>query len=174
MFTLDTTQIITGLLVAAACMLFNRARGSRLYEETDSTEAGRLVSMGLMALCVGALELPDWHVAFELFCWTYISLMLWCTPAWDKYWSEEIGNDPDHSRLYGLACMTARQALFVPVVVGDALILGHLDRAVYAGVFVLMGLPYYVYGFINKAHAVEFSEFTDGAIIGCTLYALTL
>src|SRR5262245_52176304 len=94
---------MTALIVALLFAFLNRARGSRLYGLTDSTALARLVSTHFMGVIAGTLALqqdpgnPAHMAAVTL--WTWGTLMLWCTPAWDAYWSAAIGNDPAHGRL---------------------------------------------------------------------------
>jgi hypothetical protein len=86
--------------------LLNCARGRLLFGMTTSTVISRIVATAGMAMGVAAITLDPFAALFS-----WLSLMLWCTPAWDAYWSAEIGNDPSHSRLWGLGMMTLRMLL---------------------------------------------------------------
>ncbi len=137
--------------------VLNRARGSHLFELTTSTELGRVVATGGMALLLG------WHYSsFAILLWVWAALLLWCEPGWDKYWSEEIGHSATHDRLYGLMQMTARQLLILPCVLGIGAIAGW---SWWMLLVVLLGLPYYVFGYVSERYAIPASEYAVGALL---------
>ena len=157
-------MILISILFIALCSIMNRARGSQFFNLVPSTVGGRLLSMGGMAI---GLELVKWN-------WLYAptvlgGMMLWCTPAWDSYWSAEIGNSATHSRLYGLMQMACRQMLILPCLAGVAQIAGGGDHYLYLLGAPLLALPYYILGYVYKPMAVEYSEYINGAIIGILL-----
>lgn len=160
-----------GFLLVIAFAVLNRARGSRLFELTSSTGVSRIVATFLMAAATTSLVFPD-RMLFVM-PWVWVSLLVWCTPAWDAYWSAEIGDDPKHSRLWGLGMMTLRMALVMPCLTGLAVLSGHTDRALFANGALLLGLPYYLLGFIVPVGYVIFaSELTVGAILGALVFAI--
>lgn len=140
----------------------NRARGSRLFNYCNSTVFTRLVATFGMGLCVLAAS-----ASYAAALWAWASLMLWCTPAWDKYWSEAIGNSQTHSRLYGLMQMTIRQLLILPCFFG----LEYITGASYwlSLPALLLGLPYYLSGFLGSSYVITYAEYGVGAIIGLTI-----
>jgi hypothetical protein len=156
-----------GLIVG--CSIANRARGSQVFGLVNSTVAGRLIATATIAVITSLVVIPDATLMAKLFILTFAGLMLWATPAWDAYWSAEIGNDPNHSKLWGIMMMGWRQLLIVPTFVGQAFLLGHPERAVWAGTALLYWLPYFAYGAVAKPVAVELSEYTIGAMIGFTI-----
>lgn len=151
--------MITVLSLMVIFAVLNRARGCHLYGMTGSTVVSRVVPMAIMAGLSGGGVLQQ-AIAFGL-------LMLWCTPAWDKYWSEEIGHSATHSRLYGLMQMTARQSLILPCY----LFLAGANSAnpLWAMTFLLNGLPYYIMGYTKHWNPIGISEYAVGAIVGLTV-----
>jgi hypothetical protein len=148
----------------------NRARGSQLFGLTTSTVIGRLVAMGAMAVLTSLMMIPDATMMAEIFALTFAGLMLWATPAWDAYWSAEIGDSPTHSKLWGVLMMGWRQLLIVPTYIGQAFLVGHPERAIWAATTLFYWLPYLVYGVSAKSRAVELSEYTIGVLIGATIF----
>lgn len=153
--------------------LLNRARGTKLFNLVNSTVIGRLLSTMLMAVSASLAVIPETLLMLEVFGWLWASLMLWCTPAWDKYWSAAIGHDPDHSRLWGLAMMTLRMTLGAPAIIGLAFIINKPLHAYYALGTLFMGLPYYVFGYLRPQKPIDYSEPVVGAILGLMI-VLTL
>lgn len=174
-------MIMPALLIGARLLslpvfaFLNRARGTRLFEHTTSTMISRIVSMGLMAayLSAEALMLDVGGVrSLCLLAWAWASLLLWCDEAWDDLWSACIGHDPNHSRLWGLMMLTLRMSLGIPYFVGVAYITGHSDRAWYAAASLLLGLPYYIWGYLQPNKAINFAEPTVGTIIAIATQAI--
>lgn len=163
---------LEAILFVFAFAVLNRARGSQLFGLTTSTVIGRLMSMGGMAVVTSLMLVPNTTRMVEVFAVAFGGLMLWATPAWDSYWSAEIGNDPSHSKLWGCLMMGWRQLLIVPTFAGEAFLIGHPERAVWAATAGLYWLPYFAFGAMVKPRAVEFSEYTIGALIGMTIYII--
>jgi hypothetical protein len=176
--------------------LLNRARGSKLSGLTTSTVLGRVVCTLAMAISAACAITATFK---SCVLWLWFSLMIWCTPAWDNYWSAAIGNLTDVNkksfapvdwlmkkipyfsllyaaagtnrqlRLWGLAAMTLRQLLVVPAVAGYAIMIGRPERAIYAVAALLMGLPYYACGYLCKKNPIAYSELSSGFILGAML-----
>lgn len=161
--------LVSTLPYIFSAAILNRMRGSRIYNLTTSTELGRIVSAMGFGLLASFLEIGNNILMLEMFAWVFLSILLWSTPAWDKYWSEEIGHDPNHTRLYGLMQMTIRMQLIVPCFIGIAFISGHLEQLVYLPLTLLLGIPYYIWGYISKNYAIPFSEYTIGGMLGLYL-----
>lgn len=158
-----TFQIISILIFSAA----NRGRGSKFGDKLPSTVEGRVLAAFLSAGSTLLLtaDLSPWR-ATGIAVWIMATMLLWCTSAWDKFWSEEIGSSLTHSRLYGLMQMTVRQLLILPCLLGTAYLSGHLDRSYYAAGALTLGLPYYFSGYEFPAAPIKVSEYAVGALIG--------
>lgn len=143
--------------------ILNRARGSQIFGLTDSTTMGRVVSSFGMAMIAGFMDIR--HASY-IYCWSWLTLFLWMLLGWDKYWSAEIGNDPVHSKGWGIANMLWRMALIIPYFVGLAYISGHSDRVWLAAGSLLFWAPYYIIGSFSKPHVIPWSEYIIGAMIG--------
>lgn len=160
-------MIIAAVFFILLCSAMNRARGSQFWNMVPSTVGSRLLAMGTMAIALSAIKLNMLYSPVVLG-----GMMLWCTPGWDKYWSEEIGNSATHSRLYGLMQMACRQMLILPCLAAVAQIAGGGDHFLYCLGAPLLALPYYIIGGLYKAESVELSEYVNGAIIGMLLLQL--
>lgn len=162
-------------MVASAlwCGFWNCARGRKLFNTTSSTFIGRLVATHFMGLGAMVISLgTPFHMA-TIMLWTWGTLLLWCTPAWDAYWSAEIGDDPNHSRLWGLAAMSLRMTLAAPCLIGLAYLTGHMDRAGYAAGSLLLGLPYYISGFVSpRKYVISIPETVVGMILGVLIFTI--
>jgi hypothetical protein len=181
--------MILDLLTILNSAFLNRCRGSRLYNLTTSTVVGRIVSALGMGINASFDHFRDLTQMLEIQAWSFVSLMLWSTFAWDKYWSAAIGNRPDMTkaafapvdwvmvklripfasdfqlRLWGLCAITLRLSIYALCVVGLAFIEGRPEHAWYGVGSLLLGLPYYVWGYIKKDFAVEYAEYTVGALM---------
>jgi hypothetical protein len=162
----DVDRAIDLLALIPFCSLLNRARGTQLYSFTTSTTIGRLVSMGVMA---AAVALAAWHIVLFPVVWAL--LMLWCIPAWDAYWSAEIG-DSTHSKAWGCAMMFVRQLLILPAFAAVAYVCG--GNYAYCAIAGLLWLPYLIFGIVKKDNPIAYSEFTNGALIGTAFYLLII
>lgn len=162
------------LLFIAVFAVLNRARGSRLFGLTDSTEIGRIVSMFLMALVTSLYAALNTEVILYVVLFVFAGLLLWASPAWDSLWSAEIGNDPNHSKLWGLARMTIRQMLILPTLIGFAFLVQHTSNLPWTFLVLTYALPYLVFGAIDKETAIPRSEYTIGALIGLTIYKIMI
>jgi len=74
------------ILLMPICALMNRARGSRFWGFIPSTEASRLLSMGIIACAFSAFA-----GSLILLPIVWGGLMIWCTFGWDKAWGGIIG-----------------------------------------------------------------------------------
>lgn len=155
------------LIVIAVFSAANRGRGSQFGTHVPSTVESRVLAAFLSAASTLLLTTAfSESRAVGIALWIMATMLLWCTPAWDKYWSEEIGHSLTHSRLYGLMQMTLRQLLILPCLLGVAVISGHYDRSWYALGALSLGLPYYLSGYEFPAAPIKISEYAVGAIIG--------
>lgn len=150
-----------------AFAFLNRARGSRLYDLTSSTVFGRVLSMSGMAL-ISTLAMGESVVSFTILL---SCLMLWATPAWDLYWSAQIGNEKDHKPAWGNRMMFYRQLLIIPFFIALAVISGHPGRIFWAATSLLYWLPYWLFAF-DKTKVIPRAEYTIGALIGFTAFVI--
>lgn len=148
--------------------VLNRARGSQFFELLKSTVEGRLVSMGGMAFGASLSMWPNYTRTLEMFIFSWAALMLWCTPAWDAYWSAAIGNEKTRSRLWGLGAMTLRMTLILPYFISLAYFMG--GTYLYALGALTLGSPYYIAGYVYKKAPIMVAEYSVGAIIGIITY----
>lgn len=167
---LQPLNLLRASAMSAWYALCNRARGSQLYGLTDSTVIGRLASTLGMALSNGLFFNLGSIIQMEIAAWSWASLMLWCTFAWDKFWSAMLGNDPNHSKLWGLGWMALRQSLAVVEVIGGCWLTGNLDRWWLALATPLLAVPYIIYGIVAKKTPILDAELTDGAMLGIINY----
>lgn len=149
------------LLYLTLMAAFNRARGSRFWNTIPSTTETRLLATLGMVISLVAIKAN----LSLFFLWPL--LMLWCIPAWDAYWSAEIGHDPNHSRLWGLAAMALRMTLAAPAVLAAA----YLTQGNYwpAAATPFLALPYFLFGFIQSDLTIPRSEYAVGALLGILL-----
>lgn len=156
------------LILIPICAILNRGRGSQFWNLVPSTIVSRLVMAALVALTMTALTANIW-----LFPSTLAGLMLWCTPAWDKYWSAQIGNDlPLKSKSWGNSHMFLRQLLILPTFAGTAFLTDHIENFFWAFPALIYWLPYYVFGFGTKSLAIMRAEYTIGALMGLSFYLI--
>lgn len=163
-------QIIEVALFSTAFAILNRARGSKLFDFTDSTEIGRLVSTGVMSLMTALLFLPQNEIVITAQIITWACLMLWCSFGWDKYWSATIGHDPHHSRLWGLGMLTLRMSIGAPAIIYPAVLSFHPENYWYALGVLTLGLPYYLWGYIYPRAPIPAAEYTVGALLGLFIW----
>ncbi len=155
-------DIIFGIL----CAVLNRARGTKLYGYTESTTIGRIVGMGGIATLAHISMLMHEYgfvISTVASMWVFAGLMLWCIPAWDDLWSAAIGNDPKHSRLWGLYHLTLRMGYGMPCIIGLQVIIGNSSSFWALGCYA-MGLPYYFAGFLKHKYTIMVAEMSVGAI----------
>lgn len=146
----------------------NCARGRLLFNLTTSTEIARIATSVGMGI---ATTILTQNIVAGIF--TAGALLLWMTPAWDVYWSAEIGNDPKHSRLWGLGAMTIRMSLAIPCLAGLAAIFQHSAWPI-AGA-VLLSVPYYISGYISpKKYIIPIAEFAVGALLGILIHLIVV
>lgn len=169
-------EIIIGIIFIIWCAFCNRVRGSQAFGLVSSTTIGRLLASFGIASATMLISYPFFTSNVFFFCtslFLFTALDAWTIPAWDAYWSAELGSDKNHSKIWGLAYMTLRMALIIPAPVILAVGMDKPWQSLYATLFLLMGLPYIFWGaflprFFNSLRdsAILFSEFTVGAIIG--------
>lgn len=146
------------------CGFFNVARGERLFGLTKSTLISRLVSMsGIAGIC---FIFSENAIVFPI---ALAGLMLWCSPAWDKYWSAAIGNEADLSRLWGVAMMGIRGMYIYPLFIALGLIGYPLANAIGLA-SLLQGIPYFIGGFLKKNRSIAFAEFVWGVCLSAMFY----
>ena len=168
-------NIIFALAFIFIFAVLNRARGSGFDNFFTSTTITRLLSMGLMSGLSTLRFLPlDLKDAAILFSAQLALLMLWAVPAWDSLWGAAIGSGSTHSKLWGTAMMTLRQALILPYY---AFLIGwtHMPlwHAAYSATFLLMGVTYYLSGrFTPGTNVIRNPELANGAIIGVTTWLI--
>lgn len=182
-------------LASLWCGLCNCARGRRLFGLTSSTELSRIISMFGISLAVAGMQITSlMHVA-RLLIWSWTTLMLWCSPSWDRYWSACFGYNtaltqkgwapvdwimariwPTPSgghvlRLWGLLAMTLRMSLVVPFFLGLAYI-GGSSLYIAAFAFSLLALTYYISGYVipTSHYIVAAPEWVNGMILFITAY----
>ncbi len=159
------------------CGICNRARGSKLFGLTSSTEISRILSM--LGIAIGTAILTfnkNWsHFDVVLF-WAFICLMLWCTPAWDSLWGQTITGSASN-RLRGLAKLALRMSLAAPCMIGLAYLTGHIEHVAYSVATSLLAVPYYIFGYLlpqyNGRYAVPAAELTAGAILGAIICVIS-
>lgn len=154
------------LLFMVGYAFLNRCRGTHFFNRLDSTFDSRLLATVFMAMFVAFYEFSSPGTMSVIMLYSWVMLMLWCTPAWDKYWSAAIGHDPKHCRLWGLGMMTLRMTLAMPFLIGIAFLSGHPDNVVYAAGAMTLGFPYYFWGYAAPKNPVGMAEYTVGAILG--------
>lgn len=172
---------------------WNCARGRKLFGLTDSTEIGRMVAMMMMALAVSVISMLLPEAMAVLFVWSFLTLLLWCSPGWDAYWSVTIGQSAPpvkafapvdylmalppfnklKGRLWGLVAFTLRMQLILPYYAGCMWYLGHDDRLIYLPLTLTLALPYYILGLlIPVRYVIPAAEIGTGIIIGALSFFL--
>lgn len=162
-------MILQALLFIFAFSILNRARGSAIFNQCPSTVVTRIIAMGGMSFLTSLFFVPDIHQIFVVFLSMLAGLMLWATPAWDAYWGAEIGESPK-TKIWGCYMMFFRQLLILPSFLGLTYLTGHQDHYWMAASGAVLWLPYFVFGAIDRATAIPFAEYLNGAIIGVTMY----
>lgn len=143
--------------------ILNRARGTKLFGKTTSTVIGRLVATWLMALLILFVLAIEGKEALWGGLYAWGTLMLWCTPGWDAEWAATIGNDPIHSRIWGLYHLIIRMQLILPFFLGMAYF---FDTSYFWALGSLtLGLPYYIAGYASKLKPILYAELGVGALI---------
>lgn len=182
------TLLMIAFIAAFACL--NRGRGSQFWDRIPSTTAGRLLATFGMAVLTAGAAWPANPLA--IFIWTWATLFIWTVFAWDKYWAAAIGHTIDPTarafppvdwvmselpamplRMWGTVAMGLRQSLLTLSLVGLAIIAGHPDRAAFAPLTLLFGIPYLLAGYSRTPYPIGWAEYTVGAAIGalCLLVA---
>lgn len=153
------------MLTVILFAILNRARGSHFWNLVPSTTASRLLATLGMATVIVA-QTGDARL-FAL--WPL--LFLWSLFGWDTFWAAIIGDDPNHSKLWGLSRMGLRMLLAAPAIAFAAYLTnGHI---LWALATPLLDLPYLLFGAINKSSAIERAEPTDGALL-CIIFSLAM
>ncbi len=192
--------MLEAILKIAACATLNRARGCKFFDYIKSTVGTRLASMLLMAI-VCAWGVPGEYLYAMLFLWG--AFMLWCSPAWNNYWSGACGfptdvkkkafvpvdwamkkiryfaplyegsEDNELLRRWGLVAMTLRQLLIVPAIIGLAILAGEPQRSLWAVLAFLMGATYYLAGKTKTHEPITWGEYGNGGIIAIMCWGVT-
>lgn len=114
-----------------------------------------------------AMMLYDVKDAVLLLPVVWGSLLVWMIPAWDSYWSAEIGHDSNHSKLWGLGHMAARMSLAAVPIMAVAFITGGSYWWAFAAP--ILALPYYFLGFW-LTDPIPASEYVVGAMLGFLMW----
>ncbi|MBP3955382.1 hypothetical protein J8F10_08825 [Gemmata sp. G18] len=175
--------MLVGVLFTSAFAFLNRARGSKLFDQTTSTTVARLVSTFFMALLV-LLVSVNWPAA----AWAWVALFLWAVPEWGKYMGAACGNRIDStekgfilsewvlacvaardSRVRGLIGTAVRMALAAPCVAGVGFLTG---GAVWpASLTPFMAVPYFWLSyFLDSGRSWKYGEYAAGALLGAALW----
>lgn len=175
---------------ALAFAALNRARGSKLFDLTTSTQAARAASTFAMAVLTMLAADPVSSDLKAVLLWTWAALYLAMLPGWGEYVGFAIGvreGVPEREfapvdwlmrhlpiknmRLWGGLAMGMRMALVSPCVLG----LAHLTGGSYwwAIATPLVGFTYLPCGLIFGAKGWEYGEYCAGALIGVLLYCAT-
>jgi hypothetical protein len=179
--------MLSAILFSACFGVLNRARGSKLFEQTDSTTIGRLASaivMGYLAMLASGLT---GQRAYWLLAWTSISIYLGMLPGWGKYVGAAIGANYDHEekemglvdwimerlplehgRIWGAVAMSVRMILLVPCVIGVAFITG--GNPLWGLLAPLMGWCYWITGYLFSEGAWGKGEVLSGALLGLLIF----
>lgn len=164
----------------------NVCRGEHFFGLTNSTALSRWFATLLMAIATGLWFIHDPVHMDIIIAGTWALLMLWCTPAWDRYWEACIGGPVNSAKgflpvdwimrfwplpaagirlkLWGLLAMSLRMTLASPAVVFIAYMTNH--SLIWALAIPLLALPYFIYGFFAQQKAIMHSEATIGAMLG--------
>ena len=165
------------LIIPIIFAILNRARGSKLFDHTKSTQVSRIVSTCGMALVVLAMTLN-----LSAFLWAWASLFFWSLPGWGKYAGAAIGaglkDETEfppvdwamrqitirNPRIWGGVAMGLRMLLAAPCLIG----LAYLCDGNYwpALLTPLMGLIYTPCGYIFGMHGWKAGEYISGFVLG--------
>lgn len=160
------------LLYMLSFGVLNRARGSQFFSLFSSTTEGRLLSSFLMAALTVLRYTPvDGDAALMAILIDFGLIYFWSIWGWDAYWSAAIGQDPNHTRLWGVLMMTARQALILPFYAFVSWQNGWA-HPFFAASFLLMGVTYYIFSKLTRMAAIQNAELANGAIMGATTWLL--
>lgn len=178
------------ILLIIIFALANRARGSKFFEKSNSTQLARIAATGIMATATGLVsgfytEIPYW----ALFVF-WILLFGWSLPGTGRYfvsitgdkeaWKqkeisfidwilEKLPIKEENSlslKIKATIGMCLRQSLILPAIVFLSF---YLDNYQIIGSVLLpmfMGLSFFVSGYISKTRPVEIAEYICGALMG--------
>ena len=166
------------IIFTAAFAVLNRARGSKLFEKTTSTQVARIVSaMGMAGLTLYFSQYPK-LTGFIAF----IGFFLWALPGWGKYAGMTTGRDSRHEteikwidrvldqlpikgiqELGGIG-MALRMVYAAPVLFA----ISFVEVGAYWSCLLtpLMGAVYYVTGKLWKDKGWHYGEYVSGGILG--------
>lgn len=172
---------------ALAFAALNRARGSKLFNLTTSTQAARAVSTFAMAVLTMLAADPQTADLKAVLLWVWVSLYFAMLPGWGEYVGFAIGvreGVPEkefapvdwlmrrlpikHMRLWGGVAMGLRMALLTPCVIGLAYLTG--GSWWWALATPLTGLVYVPCGLLFGAKGWGYGEYCAGGVIGVLLY----
>ena len=172
------------LIFVFAFALLNRARGSKLFELTSSTQVARVsVAMAQAMLVMYFSDYPKLTYTIAL-----VGFFLWSLPAWGKYAGMAIGRDSSHEKetawidkildrfelpfqLEGAIGLALRMTYAAPVLFA----ISFVELGAYWACLLtpLMGLCYYVTGLLFKDKGWHYGEYVAGGILGAlTFYSL--
>lgn len=183
--------MITIIVLTVIFALANRARGSKLFEKSLSTQLSRIVATGAMAIATGFLssfvnpDIPFW--GFFVF---WLLLFGWSVPGTGRYFVSITGDkeawkqkeiktidwvleklpikedDPLSLKIKATIGMCLRQALILPAIVFLSFYLDSYQVVASLLLPVFMGLSFFVSGYISKTRPVEIAEYLCGAMMG--------
>lgn len=179
--------MLNAILFSACFGVLNRARGSKLFEQTDSTQIGRIVAaFGMAYLAMLASRLVGAR-ANALLLWVFVSVYLGMLPGWGKYAGAAIGAqiDPEEreflpvdwimkrlpleqGRIWGGMAMCLRLMLLMPCVIGVAFITG--GNPLWALLTPLLGWCYWITGLVFDEGAWGKGEILSGALLGLLIF----
>ena len=166
------------IIFTAAFAVLNRARGSKLFEKTTSTQVARIVSaMGMAGLTLYFSQYPKLTGLIA-----FVGFFLWSLSGWGKYAGMTTGRDSRHEseikwidwaldklptdnvRLLGGAGMALRCTYAAPVLFA----ISFIEVGAYWACLLtpLMGAVYYVTGLIWNDKGWHYGEYVSGAILG--------
>ena len=182
--------MLTAGFFALAFAALNRARGSKLFDLTTSTQVARAASTFAMAVLAMLAADPQTADLKAVLLWTWATLYLAMLPGWGEYVGFAIGvreGEPEKEfapvdwlmrrlpirnlRLWGGVAMGLRMALLAPCVIGLAYLTG--GSYWWALATPLTGLVYVPCGWIFGAKGWGYGEYCAGAVIGVLLYCAT-
>lgn len=165
------------LLFISVFAFLNRARGSKLFEKTTSTQVARIVSamgMGLLVMYFSVYPKTTGLIAF-------VGFFLWSLPAWGKYAGMAIGRDSSHEKetawidnildrftlpfqLEGAIGLSLRMLYAAPVLFAISFVeVGNYWACLLTP---FMGAVYYLTGLIWKDKGWHYGEYAAGGILG--------
>lgn len=183
-------------LIIALFAILNRARGTQFFSLLGSTAEGRILATLFMSLIASLGYLDNAAQAAQMLVFLWASLMFWCVFAWDKYWGAATGQNSGaamaavsfvpvdkimskifpitaamtpnsfRQRLWGLVAMCLRQSLAAPAIIALSLITGHPEDMWFAALTPLLGVWYFIFGYLWQVEAITLAELAVGGSLG--------